>query len=396
MRVRPLILGVVALLVLLIGCGSGGTTVGADEGVNAPGTCNEQFDGGIQIDQPVRLANGPAACDFLINGLIQVNAALLIEPGTRVQFGPGGGISVKGESLLAEGTAQAPIVLEGSRDVPGSWIGIEVLSASDRVSLDHVLIRNAGQTGTLITADAGLKVANARVSFTNSEIARSAQRGAVFERTAEIVAFSSNRFSANQQVPLVVQSSQVPQLDPATSFDFDGSPSDVRAIVVDDARLNDQAERVWPAVAAPYRLSALTVSSGAIVISAGVQIEFSPAGVLSTRDSGRLDLVGTADNPIRVTGVDSSPGGYSGFRFFGSIAAKLENVQIEGGGGRQAGGSGTIGVGSTSSLSLENVSVQGGAGWAVSCNQGAQLTLRGSNTFSDNPLGEVQPTCSVQ
>ena len=389
-------LGAAALFVLLIGCGSGGSSVGADEGINTPANCNEQFDGGIQIDQPVRLANSPAACDFLINGLIQVNAALLIEPGTRVQFGPGGGISVRGESLLAEGTDQAPIVLEGTRDVPGSWIGIEVLSASDRVSLDHVSIRNAGQTGTLITADAALKVANARVSFTNSEVAGSAQRGAVFESTAEVMAFSSNRFSSNQQVPLVVQSSQVPQLDAGTSFDFDGSPSDARAIMVDDARLNDQSERVWPALAAPYRVSALTVSSGAIVISAGVQIEFAPAGVLSTRDSGRLHFMGTLDNPIRVTGVDSSPGGYSGLRFFGSIAGKLENVQIVGGGGRQAGGNGTIGVGSTSSVSLENVSVQGGAGWAVFCNQGARLTLTGSNTFANNLLGDVQPSCSVQ
>lgn len=90
-----------------------------------------------------------AQLPHLIYGRMTVaaGATLRIEAGARLHFHPGASLNVHG-SLIASGTAEQPIVLEGDRlekyyrDKPGQWNGVALSNTSQRCNLSWTQIRN--------------------------------------------------------------------------------------------------------------------------------------------------------------------------------------------------------------------------------------------------------------
>lgn len=82
--------------------------------------------------------------------------------------------------------------------------------------------------------------------------------------------------------------------------------------------------------------SDVNVSGGAtLTLKPGVTIKFASGKVMSIRNDGRLSAVGTAENPIMLTGSEATRGYWGGLRIFESNSAdnRLEFVTIEYGGG---------------------------------------------------------------
>lgn len=88
--------------------------------------------------------------------LIPENCTLTINEGTRVHCHANSGIVArKGGTLLINGTAQSPVVIQGDRleenykDIPGQWAAIIIESGSYNSVINHALIKNAS-VGVLV------------------------------------------------------------------------------------------------------------------------------------------------------------------------------------------------------------------------------------------------------
>lgn len=127
------------------------------------------------LDVPVSIPNLGVPIKW--NGITIVRAALTIEPGVDILMINGASVIVDGV-LSAQGTADDPINITGTLNLPGSWNGFN-LSGRGQKTFDHVNISFAGDIGTGNGAvvvncnpDAG-----ATVAINNTDITDSASWG---------------------------------------------------------------------------------------------------------------------------------------------------------------------------------------------------------------------------
>ena len=140
--------------------------------------------------------------DGLYSDHVSVNGndyytTVVIEPGTRFEFGPEGGIFFyDGAGLKAIGTSDNPIVFTGRNQTKGSWDSLTFSDAGPS-TLDHVEISYGG-------ADSSIYVGNVvaygvystdLIVITNSIISNSATCG--ITDTQDLVQQSNNTFSGN-------------------------------------------------------------------------------------------------------------------------------------------------------------------------------------------------------
>src|SRR5699024_5306973 len=127
-----------ALVGALAGCGSSDSDdadpVDRPNPADCPALTSDDLVGGVLSD-----------C-FVAEGDVMVSGDLVIEPGATLYFGPGYGMSIEeGGSLVAEGTADAPILLTGLEQRPGFWKGLQFNgSYSSANHVDHVIVEYGG------------------------------------------------------------------------------------------------------------------------------------------------------------------------------------------------------------------------------------------------------------
>lgn len=122
--------GYVSLVAALVACDSGsGNDEGNDEGDSASGeeVCDSEISGTIETDTRW-------TCDHTLSGIVTFKGGvtLTIDPGVTIKGDSGSALVIgRGSKLVAEGTADAPIVFtssnpEGSR-ARGDWGGVVLL-----------------------------------------------------------------------------------------------------------------------------------------------------------------------------------------------------------------------------------------------------------------------------
>lgn len=106
-----------------------------------------------------------------------VEAALVIEAGTALEFSQGANLVVTdGGSLSAVGTMEAPITFSGAEALAAYWKGLQFNTVSANNELSHVLLEHAGSdawfggsnsTATLhVTGDGLLDLADVTIRLT--------------------------------------------------------------------------------------------------------------------------------------------------------------------------------------------------------------------------------------
>lgn len=101
------------------------------------------------VTVPTRAVNGPSACDYLVDGMVNIRSTLTIEPGAVIRFTKDSSLRIEGGELIAIGTPNARITLEGQSPIQGFWDGITLSSQAGRVDLQYVDLKDAGQTCTI-------------------------------------------------------------------------------------------------------------------------------------------------------------------------------------------------------------------------------------------------------
>lgn len=270
----------------------------------------------------------PAGCYQLDRDLLVRNGGdLNLQPGVRLEFDEGDGLTVEPSGLLnASGSETNPVVLTAKRASPGYWEGLDIRSTAESI-VDHTIIEYAGsgvdETNLELASDARLKLTNSILRF-------GAGSGAFFNRSAIVSKLEANTFTANESVPVRIATDVVGILNTTNTytgnFDSAGESTDFIQLNWEDT-VNDQTMNN---IGLAYRSNFRGIAVNSVfTIQPGVVIKFQPGTDLSVEDSGILISSGTPEQPIIFTGEEAIPGYWEGIEVYSSLANILANTVIE-------------------------------------------------------------------
>lgn len=323
---------------------------------------------------------------------------LVIEPGTVVGFEEGFGLQIKSRAaLIAEGTEEDPMILTGTTKERGFWKGVAFVGNNDgRTVLNWITVEYTGGHNLSGAKNSSLiMLGDAFARIQNSTFRESAGYGVSLDIQSRITDPEGNAFTDNALGPAWALATAVPSLNGATL-----TGNDVDEVVVQPLTIG---EANWPA--ATYRIleaGSLYANDGLLTLAPGSELRFEQGQSLTIGNQGGLYAVGTASEPIVLTGTEPVRGHWDGLSFWGSRHQmnRLEHVTVEYGGGERFGSASeaanvnlTIaGSGQHSNVSIVNSVLRHSAEYGLWVRLNSGLTEFTGNTLTGNALGPAYVT----
>jgi parallel beta-helix repeat protein len=339
-----------------------------------------------------------AGSPYNITNLIDVEAGvtLTIQPGVTVVVGRASDpqwsfpLTIKG-ALVAQGTAAEPILFTGVRKEAGSWGGVHVLNTEQQsasITLNHVIMEYGGNTNFGDAANLELHTAVADIN--NSTFRNSKNYGVSADYPTQLNLRNSN-FTGNG-VGAVVTYFNRPRFDMQLSNLTASGNGSFDAVVYESITL-DTAHRLEK-MGLPYVFKGgMEVEpEGSLTIDPGVEIRVDTGFYVH----GVLNAIGTAAQPILLTGIRQQPAGWWGLRVTGGSLGipnvTLDHVTIEYGGEDTEDWGGNLSI-STANVTVTNSILRNSGSHGLFNDGGApdeQFTVKVSNTtIANNRLAAV-------
>ena len=326
---RRIIVGLVAAIAVM-GCNPGEPTTdaGVDAGVDA-GTQPEVCVTLLPERFPVSTTLAGGCYLAQKTPVISAGVTLTMQPGVKIVFSRDVDFSISADQvLLAQGTAEHPIVFTALLPERGFWKGLGFEGTSTPSRLDWVIVEYGGNT----TADrdaAGIKLSadsrGVRVGLTHTIVRHSQGWGLSASGSSVFPQFEANTFTLNTLGPAALDAPVVGVLDAASGFA--GNTRD--ELVVYGMSLTDSA--TWKAIDVPYYVSKrIALSTADLTLQPGVTLHMADGSGFEVPEGSTLNAAGTALKPIVMTGVTKTRGAWKGL-VFGSNDARnvLDHVTIE-------------------------------------------------------------------
>lgn len=279
------------------------------------------------IDSPTTLVDGPAEVDYLVECVVDITAALTIEPGVVIEFAENAGLGIYDNgSIKAIGETEKNIVFRGAQDVSGYWRGIHIETRSVNNVLDHVQIRNAGSNYVYCCNDAAsLFLKGGLLSLDNTLIADGGGIGLVVKGEAEFSSLTNIDITGHDEYPVSTTAEALGYFGDPES-DFTGNTEDF--VYINNAKLSEAT--TWSATTVPYMMNGDVLDVTApLTIDAGTIIEVESDGGIGIYDSGSLAVTGTSSNPVIIRGKEALAGYWRGIHLeTNSISNSLEYLEV--------------------------------------------------------------------
>lgn len=318
-RLREVLAFAVAILFVVGGCGDSGKVAQPSED-QCPdpemltSSANEN-------DRTLTNRAQPMQCvDYVVDiagarenyqvGHLGSDMTLTIEPGVVIEVTDEQFIEVQENgTLVAEGTADLPIVFTGVTREPGAWAG---LLLSGEASLEHVTVEYAGSydlTNSNYDDPANVVVTGGTLQMSNSTIRNSSGYGIFANVGVQVPVFDDNTITANALGAI--------STDAPLAHYFDGnndySGNDVDKVFV-NARYGEVVGDVtWEAINVPFVVEKgvsdqpLFVGDGnSLTLAPGVTVQFEEDVALAIR-GGHLFSEGTEQQQITIRNVPGKP-----------------------------------------------------------------------------------------
>ncbi len=337
------------VLLLCIACGQAG-----EPGSPDPAGCRETITDHVTAATTWR--NGPEECDYFVPGreigaqIINVQAALSIEPGTVVVFGHDVRLNFTDSgSLDARGTAENPVILRGAEEQHGYWYGLCFGAIRESV-LDHVQLWWAGKVwsggssvcnGAVAGSSTGFMSAEP-VHITNSLIHGSSASG-ISAHGFILGDFSNNVLSGNLGYGARVHTRNVSSLGPGNYLGPAAAPNGLPYIHVSREHSEPRGPELWRNHDAAYHIDnrsdaaytgPFAISDGVqITIEAGTDFVMGAGTAFMIVDGASLQADGTDSAPVTFRGDENTPGHWQDLYFSGAAGSRLEHVQVDWAGG---------------------------------------------------------------
>lgn len=362
-------------------------------------------------------------CDYVVaaNKEIEVQAALTIQPGTKVCFEANSGLEVmQTGSLNAKGVMGNRITFTGTVAAKGHWKGLAFRSNNPANELDFVDVLFAGSNdnfccdyfegpnisaAVLVGSNAA---ATATLKLTNSQISSSGNYGLYVFNSDRLESFSANTFSANNKAPVAIPITEMGKMDLASNFSGAGlTANTVNAVQVNESSpASTNVAQTVRKLDVPYAMMLGDPGSqqkyqGALTLQAGVRLEFESNTGLEITETGSLNAVGTSTDPIIFTGRVASKGYWKGIAFRSNNPAnRLERAEVSYAGNNDyfccdyfegPNISAAVLVGSNAvknaTLALVNSTVRESDNYGVYQFDGGNAITASGNAYSNNDLG---------
>lgn len=376
-------------------------------------------DGSCDDPQPLDVPAGDVilAADscFEISSVQTIGGArgLTIESGVTFLFAPAAGLVIGNRSTGANnpivrmlGTEEAPIRFRGTQPQPGWWRGLVIGQTNHPTNLlEHVIVEHAGdmpwdegvevsRAGLLIesnfnAARLGLRHVTVQDNVGYGISIRSGRTPAGLCSQVTYVAleeFESVRATRNTAAPLRILADLVGHID--GDFDFTGNEDD-RVHVYSVGCRSVFRDQTWRDLGVPmFSPNGLIVQGGAaLVIEGGTEIHFAREEGFDSQ--GRLEIVGTAENPVVFRGAEDAPGSWRGVRVRDNNRPenRLEHLHISQAGSDAwiAGQPAALTLSGALTTALRHVRLEGNLGYGlVVAGNDVSLTGFENNVFTGN------------
>lgn len=353
------------------------------------------------ITVPSRLENTPAACDYLLEGFVDVSSTLTIDPGVVVVAKKDAIIWVDGGQIIAVGTPQQRIVMQGFNTISGYWDGIRFAEGRES-QFEYFDLKDAGQVCSISWCpDAALILDDVTVSFANSSISNSYVHGLHMAGDVNLTKFENNRFYNNIWAGIVIDGNYAPLLDAASDYSGGAEPNGTPYVLIASGDQTEGREFRWKKLNTGYLIgSYFNVEGGRLVLEPGVEMVFDKEAWMWVDGNGVLEAVGTATEPIRFRGRVEQAGYWDGISFDDSPweGNRLEYVDIRHAGNTEGltNAFGGVRLEWGAQVYIANSTIADNNWFGVSCDDRENILRLGSgNTFSNNAEGDVDPDCRV-
>lgn len=359
----------------------------------------------LVIDSDITTAQSfPDVCldttqfDYIVSGLIDIDAEVILEPGIRIGFEEDAGFRINdGAALLALGTQEDSIIMTGIEETDGFWKGI-LFRADDVTSeLKYVEIHYAGSE-----AFAGFDVAaaisvdnDAKLDMSFTTITDIESYALSLNPRAELVNFQYNSiqwWTGYNSSDLIAN---VPDKQMG-SFDTDSKYGGIIRVYPTasgmDKDMTIKNIRLKGTYIVDFQMAGLFEVNAAVTIDGDVNLAFDEDAGLRVNDGGSIHAKGIAEDHVffqTSAGFDS----WRGILFRADDrTSELNFVVIQGGGSEAWPGilePANISVEQDASVSITNSYIQKSKGWGVWLDS-EEIVFEDENTkYSDNAKGAI-------
>lgn len=330
------------------------------------------------IDQ----STNPNVADYFIDGGWNLDAAITIEPGVRIEMRSGARIVVKSNgSLNATGLANNKIEFFGAQDVNGLWYNIEFESNNPNNKLIHCNVSNGS---SYYSTRPGMVVVdnNSQVTIQNSSFSKGSDFGLMTHGlNSKLPDFKSNNFNSFSKAPIRLKSlSHTGFLDNSTSI---ASNNTVPRIYVYGGKVD--VNTTVPKMNVPYSIrESFVFNDSHTTVEGGVEMRMAADVKLTVESNGSLEFAGTSSNNCNVVGEVSSKGYWYNLTVESNNPAnKFSYTNFSDGRNYYSTQKGMIWISSNSLLNMDNSSVSNSPTFAVNGSGNATFNNNGGNSWSN-------------
>lgn len=265
--------------------------------------------GPIEVDAGTVTAAGTwKAVDtyYEVNGSINVEAPVVVQPGADFRFAQDVGLDVYGTgSFSAVGTSTDTIRFVGQNDVDGFWYGITFSTEQTANELSYVEVANGGGYGH---GNVGVYW-NGRAKVTHSLLRDAADYGLWLDGEATLAEFAGNTLTGNGIAAALIEAPHMGMMDGASTY-----VGNVGDYIEVNGGYTATAQ-TWAKTDVPFRVSSSITVDSPITIEAGARFVFEQDLGLYVDSNGTLTANGQATDRIYFTGAQEVAGFWVGIMF---------------------------------------------------------------------------------
>lgn len=271
-----------------------------------------------------KLSDNPDIADYIVTSNLTISARLTIDPGVRIEVMSDNLIRVtQSGSFVASGTADMPIVITGTTELPGFWRGIWIQSSNMENTFSHIHVSAAGSNNISSGAPrAGLHLTGARLDLNNSRFFDIDGFGVSSPSNDTQAPMENCEFDNNNLGAMQIAAAQIRFIDTETNF---GNQD----IVILGTTLNNDFDHVWNApMNGRYRISSNLSIFDNVTIREGTQLILENDVLVRFRGD-LFKALGTATHPITFKGSLEQAGSWRGITIESSnLENTLEHVHF--------------------------------------------------------------------
>ncbi len=314
-----------------------------------------------------------APVDYIINCVAKVFGSLTIDPGVVIAFEQDAALYIESSAgkITMDGTANKPIVLTGTQQTKGYWLGVLQLSTNPANSMKYVTIEYAGSNSMQWGWLGGFCSGNAAVMdidhciFSNNNGAGisivSADAASNFSITNSVMTGNDYPLYAGEMVNAISFCS--------STNSYTGNVNDYVDLKYTGVVSEDLT---WEALDVPYRIQTpiyerFDIANSQLVIEPGTEIVFATAkSHIRVLDNSSIIAVGSANNPIIFRGANDVKADWGYIIIHsGSALNEIGFAQIENAGFNMADIKAAVQIDDEAYLNIHDVEFTDNAGYAV-------------------------------